>query len=209
MTCGRSRRRRAEVPGEAVAHAQGAGEPGGGAAGGQQPDGRQLHVVRNDADRPEGMVLREAAPGERQQLGDLSGELLRVERPHRLRGGRVAARGAAQSQIDPPGVQGLESMEGLGDPQRRVVGEHDAAGADADARCGRCHVLDQDLGGRAGDAGEAVMLGQPVARVAEPVREAGQVDRVAEGLGRRGAGSNGGQVEHGERECHGVNPPGR
>jgi hypothetical protein len=61
-----------------------------------------------------------------------------------------------------------------------VVGEHDPAGADADRRRVVGDVADQDRGGRARDAGYAVVLGEPEARVAESLGVSGEIDRVAE-----------------------------
>ena len=81
-------------------------------------------------------------------------------------GALVGAGRAAEPEIDPAGVQRLQRAELLGDHQRRVVGQHDAAGADADRRRAPGHVADRHRGRRAGDAGHVVVLGQPVADVA-------------------------------------------
>jgi hypothetical protein len=51
----------------------------------------------------------------------------------------------------------------------------------------------------AGGAGVEVVLGEPVAGVAEAFCVPGQVDAVAQCLGCGAAGSDGHQVEHGER----------
>ena len=80
-----------------------------------------------------------------------------------------------------PGIQRLERVEHLRHVQRRVVGQHDAAGADAQ-RGGRAgDVRDQDLGRRTGHAGHAVVLGEPVAGEAEPLGEAAPVPRPRAG----------------------------
>ena len=65
-----------------------------------------------------------------------------------------------------PGIERLQRAELLGDHQRRVVGQHDAAGADADGRGAGGHVADDHRGRGAGDAGHVVVLGQPEAAVA-------------------------------------------
>jgi hypothetical protein len=54
----------------------------------------------------------------------------------------VGARRAAEPEVDAAGVELGQCAEGFGDHQRRVVGQHDAARADADAvacrrRCSR------------------------------------------------------------------------
>jgi hypothetical protein len=46
----------------------------------------------------------------------------------------VGAGRAAEAEIDPPGIERLERAELLGDHERRVVGQHDPAGADPDRR---------------------------------------------------------------------------
>ena len=53
-------------------------------------------------------------------------------------GALVGARGAAEPEVDASGVQRFERAELFGDYQRRMVRQHDAAGADADRlRAGR------------------------------------------------------------------------
>ena len=60
-------------------------------------------------------------------------------------------------------------------------------------------MLNQDLRRRARDAGHAVMLGEPVARIAEPLGVAGQIDRFAQRIASGHAGANRGEVENRER----------
>jgi hypothetical protein len=62
------------------------------------------------------------------------------------------------------------------------------------------HVGNEHGGGRAGDAGHAVVLGQPEAAVAPPFGMLGQGQRVAEGLDGIGALRDGGEVEDGKRD---------
>jgi hypothetical protein len=84
-----------------------------------------------------------------------------------------------------PGKQRVEDPEALGDLQRRVVGEHDAARADADGpRCGG-DLADEDLGRRAREASRVVVLGEPVATQPERVRVSCQVDGVSQRVARR------------------------
>ena len=80
-----------------------------------------------------------------------------------------------------------------------MVGEHNPAGPDADARDPAGDILDDHGRRGAGDAREVVVLGQPVAVVIPPLGVAGQVQGVAEGLGGRAALADRSEVEHGER----------
>ena len=114
-------------------------------------------------------------------------------------GGLVGAGRAAEAEVDAAREQRFEGAELLGDYQRCVVRQHDAAGADTDARGGAGHVGNHDCGGGAGDAGHVVVLGEPVTGVARPVGQLRQFARVAQGVGRRAAGGDGGEVEYGKR----------
>jgi hypothetical protein len=111
---------------------------------------------------------------------------------------RRRARGAADAQIDAIRVEGRQRAELLGDDQRGVVGQHDAAGPDADSLRLLGHMADHDAGRGAGDALHVVVLGQPEAFVAEPLGGLGQGDAVGEGLGGVAALGDGRQIEDGE-----------
>jgi hypothetical protein len=76
-----------------------------------------------------------------------------------------------------------------------MVGQHDAACTHADGRRPTRHVADQHCGGGAGDAGQSMVLGQPIAPVTPAFRMARQIERVAKRL--RGVASlrDWGQVE--------------
>ena len=69
--------------------------------------------------------------------------------------------------------------------QRRVVRQHDAAGADANRRRAAGDVRDHDRRRRARDARHVVMLGQPEPVIAPALGVAREVEGVAERL--RGA----------------------
>ncbi len=51
----------------------------------------------------------------------------------RVGGDRVGAGRAAEAEIDAAGKQAFQHLEALGDQERRMVGQHHAAGADAHA----------------------------------------------------------------------------
>jgi hypothetical protein len=80
-------------------------------------------------------------------------------------------------------MKGAEDAERLGDLQRAVVRQHDAAAADPDPVRGGGDLGDQDLRRRAREHRRAVVLGHPVAGVAEPLRQPRQVDRVPQRIG--------------------------
>jgi hypothetical protein len=76
------------------------------------------------------------------------------------------------------------------------VREHHAATAHADLLGGGGHGGDQHLGRGARERGRGVVLGEPVARVAEQLGVAAEVNRVVECLRRSGALRDGRLVEH-------------
>src|SRR4029077_9660468 len=55
----------------------------------------------------------------------------------------VAARRAADTQVDASGKQRFECAELFGDGQRRVIRQHDAAGTDTNLRSSIRNVTDQ------------------------------------------------------------------
>ena len=118
--------------------------------------------------------------------------------PQRVGGDGVGAGGPAQPEIDASGKQRLEHLEALGNHQRCVIGQHDAAGAHADARGRRRDLPDHDVGRGTRDRRQVVVLGDPIAGEAQAVGEPRQVERIAQ---RNGAGRPCGdrrQIEDGE-----------
>jgi hypothetical protein len=83
--------------------------------------------------RKRGAVRREQA----QDVGDVVGEAVdvggRARDAQQLRDDGVAAGRTADAEVDAPRRQRLQRRELLGDDERRVVRQHDAARADADA----------------------------------------------------------------------------
>ena len=84
----------------------------------------------------------------------------------------VGAGRAAEAEVDAAGVERLERAELLGDHERRVVRQHDAARADADRRRAAGDVPDHDRRRGARDAGHVVVLGEPEAPVSPSARRA-------------------------------------
>ena len=103
-----------------------------------------------------------------------------------------------------PGKQRLQHLEALRHHQRRVVRQHHAARADAHVRRDRRDLPDHDVGRGAGDVREIVVLGDPVALVAEPVGETRQIERVAQRHRARRGGGDGRQIEDGKRDHAGM-----
>ena len=124
-------------------------------------------------------------------LGPLVGQ--RVEREG---GAPVRARRAAEPEVDAAGRQGVEHAEHLGHLERRVVRQHDAGAADADALGRGGDRGDQDLRRGADDGVVVVMLGHPEAVVAQRLAVLGERDRVADRLAVRTAGDGDRLVEH-------------
>src|SRR5690606_35416 len=70
------------------------------------------------------------------------------------------------AEIDAAGEEGSERSELLGDHQWRMIGQHDAAGADTDAFGGSGNMTDDNRGRSTCNPRHAVMFGKPEALVA-------------------------------------------
>ena len=112
-----------------------------------------------------------------------------------MSGGLVGAGRAAEAEVDPAREERFERPELLGDDQRRVVGQHDPAGADPDRRRAGADIGERDRGRGAGDARHRMMLGHPEAPIAEPLGSLGEVERVAQRPAGVGAFGDRGEVE--------------
>ena len=118
----------------------------------------------------------------------------------RISGGAIRTGRAAQAQIDATGEQRLQHLEALGDHQRRMVRQHHATGADAEVFGDRRDLPDHHVGRGARHRSEVMMLGEPVADIAELVDMARQVDAVAQRGRGPGFGGDDGEVEDGKRD---------
>ncbi len=76
-----------------------------------------------------------------------------------------------------------------------MIRQHDAAGPDADRRRGAGDARDQNSGGGAADARHPVVLGQPVAAVAQPLGMLREIDGVAKRLRGVAAFQNGRKIQ--------------
>ena len=135
-----------------------------------------------------------------EDLDDLLGEVARIGGPAAQCGGRepVRARGAPQTQVDPAGVQRGQGADLLGNDERGVVGQHDAAGGNAQAVGGGQDLSHEDDGRRGQVGGGAVVLGKPVALVAGGVGGSSEGDHVVEGVGAGATGADGHHVHEGQ-----------
>ena len=136
------------------------------------------------------------------QLDDILGKLVdaALQVPAHGAGGDLIRPGRpAEAQLDPPRMQRGEGAELLGDQQRRVVRQHDAAGADPDRAGAGRDMGQRHRGGGAGDAGQIVVLGHPEAPVAERLDMPRQVERIAQRLTGIAAFGDRREIENGER----------
>ena len=111
----------------------------------------------------------------------------------------IGAWRATEPEIDAVRVERSQRTELLRDHERRMVRKHDAAGAHPNGSGAASHVTDDHGRGRARDARHVVMLGEPEAAVAQLVRALSQAERIAKGLGGRGALGHRRKIENGKR----------
>ena len=103
-----------------------------------------------------------------------------------------------QSQVDAARIQRRERAELFGHLQRRVVGQHDAASADADGRCRLADMGEHDGRGGRCDAGHAMMFGHPEAVIAQCFDMGGQIGSVGKGGGHVAAFADRDEIKDGE-----------
>ena len=187
------------------------GQAGGVVGGPEQPDGRDRARERGRLERvgppldaqPDTVglhhrahvldVLRELRD---RLVADPAGAVA-----ERIAGDRVRARRPTDAEVDPPRESGFEERELLGDHQGRVVGQHHSPGPDPDPLGGGGDEADQDrrVGRRNGR--HVVVLGQPVALVAEPVGSASQGARRRQGVAGVLITAHRDQVEDGQGDA--------
>ena len=172
----------------------------------EQPHLRPLGAARQRGEPRERMAVGEVVLEVGEQLRELLREVIRrhlpsvtLQRKHRL---AVASRGTTDAEVDAARIERREHAEHLCDLERAVVRQHHAAATDLDPRCRRRNRSDQNLGRGAREHRCAVMLGDPVALVAERFDMLREVDRVAQGIAADRALRDRRLVEHAERNCH-------
>ena len=158
----------------------------------QQPHLRRRRAGRHREDLGVDVARRQRAVQEPREVRNLLREV--VGAPvvaERARRQLIAPGRAPDAEIDPTGKERLEHAEALGDLERAVVLEHDAAGADADPRGARGDLADQHLGARARQPRCRVVLGEPVAMEAEPIAELGELERLVDVVRHDAAAAHG------------------
>ena len=165
----------------------------------QHPQLRVRCARRQRAERAERMGRRQRRAGDpRPEVVHLLREVgggvrVRIERE---RGQAVRARRAPHAEVDPARRDRLEHAELLGDLEGRVVREHHAGAAYADARRGRRQRRQQDLRRGADDAVAPVVLRNPEPPVAQRVAVPGEGERLADRFVLAAAVRRGRLVEH-------------
>ena len=115
----------------------------------------------------------------------------------------ISAGGATEAEVNAARIERLQRAKLLCNDQRRMVGQHDAAGAHADGGGATGNVTDDHGSGGASHARDVVMLGHPVAVVAPLLRMLCQIQRMAEGLRGSLALQDRGQINYGVEEAWG------
>jgi hypothetical protein len=133
----------------------------------------------------------------------LSGEVLVGRAPAADGGGRprVGARRAAEAEVEAAGVQGVQGADLFGDHEGRVVGQFQAAGADADGLGSGGDGSGQDDVGGARHWRHVVVFGEPVALEAQTFGVGGEFDRAVQCVADGVAPADGGEVQEGERRA--------
>ena len=90
----------------------------------------------------------------------------------------VSSRSAAQSEVDAPRIECLESSELLSHDKRGMVGQHDSTRAHTDRTRAAGDMRDQYSGRGTRNTGHVVMLRQPVSMVTVAFSMTGKIERV-------------------------------
>ena len=185
---------RREVGGECEREAELGGKTRAEIAGAEEGDGDVAVLAGERFDGLVGVAGAEVGAEFREKLREIVAGLAEVaaEGAH---GVEVTAGCAAQTEVDAAGVESFEGAELLGDDQRSVVGEHDAAASDADGAGGGGDVSDEDGGRGAGEAFNGVVLSQPETAVTPMFCVTSKVDRAGDGGGWGFAGAHADEVE--------------
>lgn len=195
---------RGEMRGEGEGQAEAGGELGSVEAGAEDGDGDPGVLAGDGAGHLAGTHGAQETLKFGEELREVVAVLFQVA-AKRAHGGPVATRGAAEAEVDAVGIDRRQGAELLGDDERGVVGEHDAAGADADGFGRVGDVSDEDGGSGGGDAGDGVMLGEPDAAVSPLLDILREIDGAGYGLGHGGFGgiacAEGNEVENGDWEA--------
>ena len=190
---GREKRIRREMRRERVGQAQHRGQVRPEQARAEDPE---RHVRAAAGHGLHGLVRRDRAEESLQFEHVLREGVGRARvAPQRPERAAVGARRAPEPEIDAPRIECVERAELLGDDERRMVRQHDAAGSDPDRTRAAGQVADHDRRRRARDPDHVVVFRHPVAVVAPAFGVAGKVERVPQRVARHGAQRDGSEVE--------------
>ncbi|MND56981.1 hypothetical protein D3C80_481010 [compost metagenome] len=200
---------RREVRGKGVGQALLPGQLGAEEAGAEQPD-RHMGVRARHRDH---LLPRLTGAKERFQLLDVPRKVVGAAQAvtaQRASGELVGAGSATKAQFDAARIERGEGAELLGDHQRRVVRQHDAARAQPQCRGIGSEITEQHGGGRAGDTVHVVVLGHPEAGKAQALDVPGKFQGVVQSLGGAAVVTDGRQIESGQGQLgegsHGARP---
>ena len=119
-----------------------------------------------------------------------------------VRRARIATGRASEPEIDAAGIKRFQHAKRLGDAKRAVVGKENAASAHAHAARLRAKARKENLRTRIGERGDGVVLGEPVAVIAERIGTPRERERLLDGAARALPVDHRGLVEN--RKAHGV-----
>ena len=145
----------------------------------QQPDWRDVLDLRARLDLSERMIGRGRVGEKPAQVLNHIREILGADlRPvgERPRCRKIAARRAADAEIDPAREQSFEQAEIFRDLVGAVVRQHDSAGPDPNMGGFRADSRNHDLRRGAGEAFAAVVFREPIPVIAQGFDMLGQVD---------------------------------
>ena len=110
----------------------------------------------------------------------------------------VGARRAAEPEVDAARKQPRQRAELFGDDIGRMVGQHDAAGADPDGLGAGGDMANHDRGRGTGDARHVVMLGHPDAPIAPALGMSRKIAGIVECAARIGVFGDADEIEDGK-----------
>ena len=178
--------------------------------GAKEPDCRGAARARNSRYARIRVVGGKGFVEEREQFGEAGEEVIGLMQACATKGTRRSGVGAgrsAEAKVDPARMDRFEHAELLGNCERGVVRQHDAARAEADRRRGHRQVGEQHRRRRRRDARHVVMLRDPVAVEAQHLDTVHEVDRVAQRITDGGAARHRSEIENRETRpscihCH-------
>ncbi len=192
----------AEEPGVAVGQAEQGGDLGAVVGAAEDPDLGCGVALREGFYGREGMAIDQGSPWTQAMRSRTSGWKMLgpfVGGGIEGKGGAaVGARRAAKPHVDAAGRQRVEHAEHLGHFEGRIVRQHDAGAADADAIGRGGDGRDHDLGRGTHDGRMVMVLGNPEALVAQRLAMLGERHGVADRLVLRAVGDGDRLIENGK-----------